>query len=954
MKKYLLLLVSLCFCGISFSEERISDLTLYQDISSSYENEYYPGSIEKVDILQSLYPDSVFTQPSLLLKAGALIKLNYYQDAKITLQNAITHMHTGKDGFIQCHYLLGLANFYLGLYEEALESFYLACKLSLINEEVEYYDASVFFSAESYYKLKDYENAYPLYEHVISKGNVYDKDEYTGCVIRLMDSYNQVGLYDKTASLYDSLVLKANEKTTESGEPYFSQDIVNVLTLTAANAEEKRGNYDRSYLLYSQVIEGGDESLAVLALKNAYVLSEKNLINVSIGELFSRVSETFNNKKIVDDFWVRLGIDEYNNQNYTKALTYFDKVENKENSNVITLYKAKIILDQDETAKGAKEAESVLEAIVLPKEGEEDSENISDTYYSLLLQCKVQQESWEGVPEVFAKIKLPSSKDIYNNSSYYYLNGLYDNVDPSTGVLYASSLCKRELYTEAKTVFEKLYNQDKLPKKYYSEYSNVLFILGYYEDAFNIALEGTDSHKDYVAALCKINMGNLDEAKNYLLTYIKKMSNSDTFIPLSIYYKGFIEYTLGDYKNAYNTFIRFNLEARREDKSYLRNSHYYAAMSSLQNKDFNSAAKEAKLYVDLSENREEKIKATIFNFEILNDAQKYDEAIELMMPYAKENTSFTPNALFKIASVYAKQGKVDLADSTYKAIYRTYPDSVFAEEAMYKCGEVYYFEEDYITSYNRFNDYIYKYVDGKYLDAALYFKGDSALKSGEIDLSIVINNNMLVKFPSSVYSYGAYKNLLTAFYKKEDFTNALDVATKLMKKYPEQAASDNIGTKIKELEQIVGGTDHRIAEKLSLYEKNGKTTTKKGRKIGSEIVKLYAENTYTQETAFEYANKILQEDIEEDEYTYIAEVAEFAGDYCRGTLKNKEAASYYLEAAQYYRSIQNTSKAAAVLYGAAEAFSASGLKGDAVEVAELLKELYPDTNYAALVDKIVR
>ena len=954
MKKYLLLLVSLCFCGISFSEERLSDLTLYQDISSSYQNEYYPGSIEKVDILQSLYPDSVFTQPALLIKARALIKLNYYQEAKITLQNAITHMHTGKDGFTQCHYLLGVANFYLGLYEEALESFYLACKLALINEEEEYYDASVFFSAESYYILEDYENAYPLYEHVVSKGNVYDKDEYTSCVIRLMDSYNKVGLYDKTASLYESLILKTNEILNESGELYFSQNVINVLTLTAAEAEEKRGNYNRSYILYSAVIEGGNESLAVLALKNAYLLSEKKLINVSIGELFSRVSETFDNQKIVDDFWVRIGIDEYNNKNYSKAISYFDKVENKENSNVITLYKAKIVLDQDSTVKGAHEAEKILEAIVLPQTKEEDTENISDTYYSLLLQCKVQSNDWNEVSEIFEKINNPSAKDIYNNSSYYYINGIYEKVDPSTNVLYASSLCKRGLYTEAKVAFENLYNKGLLPSDYYSEYSNVLFILGYYEDAFNITLESTDSHKDYIAALCKINMGSLEEAKNYLLTYIKKMSNNDSFIPLSIYYKGYIEYTLGDYKNAYNTFVRFNLEAREEDKAYLKDSHYYAAMSSLQNKDFNSAAKEAKLYVDLSENREEKIKATIFNFEILNDAQKYDEAIALMMPYAKENSSFTPNALFKIAGVYAKQGKVDLADSTYKAIYRTYPDSVLAEEAMYKCGEVYYFEEDYITSYNRFNDYIYKYVDGKYLDAALYFKGDSALKSGEIDRSIVINNNMLVKFPDSVYAYGAYKNLLTAFYSKEDFTSALDVATKLMKKYPEQAASDNIGTKIKELEQIVGGTDHRIAEKLSLYESNGKTTTKKGRKIGSEIVKLYAENTYTQETAFEYAKKILKEEIEEDEYTYIAEVAEFAGDYCRSKMQNKDAASYYLEAAQYYRSIQNTSKAAAVLYGAAEAFSASGLKGDAVEVAELLKELYPDTNYAALVDKIVR
>ena len=175
-----------------------------------------------------------------------------------------------------------------------------------------------------------------------------------------------------------------------------------------------------------------------------------------------------------------------------------------------------------------------------------------------------------------------------------------------------------------------------------------------------------------------------------------------------------------------------------------------------------------------------------------------------------------------------------------------------------------------------------------------------------------------------------------------------------MEKFPEQASQDNIGTKIKELEQIASGTDHRIAEKLSLYEQNGKSSTLEGRKLGSEIVMLYGENSFTQDLAYEMGKEIVSNIKSEEEYPYMAGVVEFLGDYSRKSLLNKEAADYYLLAATYYRSSNNTSKAASVLYAAAESFVAAGQKGDAQQVANLLKELYPETNYATLVEKIVR
>ena len=60
----------------------------------------------------------------------------------------------------------------------------------------------------------------------------------------------------------------------------------------------------------------------------------------------------------------------------------------------------------------------------------------------------------------------------------------------------------------------------------------------------------------------------------------------------------------------------------------------------------------------------------------------------------------------------------------------------------------------------------------------------------------------------------------------------------------------------------------------------------------------------------------------------------------------------YLKAAEYYRNVKNNSGAASALYGAAEAFAAEGLKGDARETAALLKELYPQSIQAERVDRV--
>ena len=136
------------------------------------------------------------------------------------------------------------------------------------------------------------------------------------------------------------------------------------------------------------------------------------------------------------------------------------------------------------------------------------------------------------------------------------------------------------------------------------------------------------------------------------------------------------------------------------------------------------------------------------------------------------------------------------------------------------------------------------------------------------------------------------------------------------------------------------------------YIKLGQDTTPAGRSAGTELVKLYAESLSTQREAYELAVKLLARQTSSAESADAAFNAEFIAEYCRKNGDNKKAADMYLKAAKYYRSVKNEGGAAASLYGAAEAFAAEGLAGDAKETAALLKELYPQSIQAERVDRV--
>ena len=933
MKKILFAFVFFITGVCAFSADlAASDAQLYNEVKQTFENGFYPGTVTAANQLQKTYPESSFTHSALAYKGEALINMESYDDAVQTLESAVSYMHSGSVEFVRCTFLLGRAYYQKEEYSAALEKFYLACKLSLTIDSLEYYAPSVLYSGRVFYRLEKYEEAVPLFEYVVSNGKSYSSSEYTESLQKLFVSYNKNGKAGKTAALFE--MLNQND---------FETEIFYTLYLYYGDACAELKNNQKAYEAYCRVLESGVESLAVTALKKAYVISSENNLADS-GEVLAKTKTAFeNNPEFLNEFWLRLAIDEYNVKNYSKAETYLSNIDAPDASEFLllkNLYGAKIVLEQNRPINIAEEKLLSVESLLKKSE----TENINDSFYTSLLQCKVQTEKWDEVPGVYSKIKNPDATAKYAVSTYYYKKGQYDKVDAGSGELYASALCKLGRYEAA------CYEYSKLNSLAF-DYAMALFRCGRYENSYKISAGGDSEQKDYLCGLCCVNLRQWKKATEHFAAYISKNSSKSDFMPLSFYYKGYAEYNAAEYKNAYSSFVRFAMESAQKENSYVLKSYEYAVKSALQSVDFKNASVQSGNLVKYSQVGEPKHKAVILSAEIFADYGNYESAINLLAPYSSGHDEFAAQTLFMTARIYENQTNVSQADNTYRRIYEELPKSSYAEEAMYRSGEVYYAHERYSDAYGKFTAYIYKYTSGKFSDAALFYGGDCALRLGETDRSVMLNRTLLQKYPSSVYLYGANKNLLTAYYAQENYSQALQIAKNLLKDFPQQAAEDEIGKRLTELEKIVNGTDRRVAEKETEFAKLGDGSVA-GRHAGTELVRLYAESLYTQNEAYELATRLLAKQTSGSEAADAAGNAEFIADYERRNGENKKAAQMYLRAAEYYRGVKNEKGAAAALYGAAEAFAAEGLLGDARETAKLLKELYPESVQAQRVDRV--
>lgn len=952
--------------GAFCQTQNVSESSLYNEINSAYATGFLPGVIEKASDFERKYPESAYINDIRMQKARALVSAKQNDGAIETLEQLIQVLSQNKENpsvtndIPECYFLMGRAYYEKGQYNKALSSFYMAAKLLKEgNSRSDFYAYSILYAGRIYFNQDNFTDAIPQFEFAVSNGDLFARSDFNEALQKLVISYNESGKADKATALF---------KTISASKENFDPQFYYTTAVYAAQGYEKLKNYQKAYDLYCEVIDAKIESLSVIALKKAYLLADQKKVPVNPGEAFSRNTSSFDNQKeLVLDFWIRLGIDEFDGGNYSLSEKYFDNAALlleegvKGERALVCLYQAKLQLKEEPLDKSKLEQgkKTLMSNEALFKKS--NLQDILDSYYSTLIQFDQLLGNWNDVISNYEKLKNPDSKSAYFAASYFYDKKNYaqaENLlegflsDPLCKKLYASCCLNLKDAKKAVTLYLELEKDGKLDDLSALEYAKALFLKKDYSLAYEKAGKVKNPQASYIGGLCLINLKKWESARDSFNSYIKEASAGADFYRLSFFYKGYAEYNLGEFKNAYASFVRFTSEASDDMNTYLRQACDFAVKSALQNGDMKNASLQAEKLVRISQTREEKQEALLLNAQIYADSGNSQKAVEVLTPFTSEKSDFALQALYQIAQIYEKEGDLGLAEANLEKIMSKSPRSTYAEEACYHEGEMYYSKKEYSASENRFNKYIYKYADGKYADAALFYCADCNYRLSSYEKAIMLCLMFTGKFPQSIYSYGVYTTLLNAYNDEQDYENALATANNLLKLFPEQAASDGIGKRAAELKRLVSGADKQIAQKVNEFEKHGKTSTREGRKIASELVKLYLRNPETEEEGIKLAEEILPLQTGDDEKELFAQNTSLIAEYARKNNDNKTSAQHYLDAAAAYRACGNSEKAAESLYSAAEAFAAAKLKGDARETAKTLKELYPQSHYAVSVDRI--
>ena len=947
LKKTLILLTLFNFRILIFSENYSysvsseTEITLFNEVLSAYKNNFYPGVVSAADDFTKKFSDSVYIPDVLSYKAESLVYLKDFAAAENCLAQVLEMSHTGEDNFVKAVFLFGKSKFYQKEFVEALSYLKKVSSLIINSDLEEIENQSVLLTAKSLYFLEEYEKATLYFESVISNGKKYSQEEYCRALNSLVNCYLECGQLKKITALFESLP-----------ENYFEKDFYFQLCLFTAQAYEELSEYKKSFALYSKVIEGDRGTKAVIALKKAYLISEKFDVGINAGDFFANSILNFENEDdFVEEFYLRLGIDSYNAGDFQTALLHFESIksslEKSENAVNADFYKAKILMEQ-------KKYEDAFEKLQNLKKycNEKNSDGINSSLLICAFNLKNIQEAYNQIPSFYEAVKNPDYTCKYIYSAYFYEKGNFEKVLPDVKVLYASSLCRQQKYSLASAVYAELEKNNQMTSQDYLEYSKALFYQKNYNAAYEKALKSKESDSDFICALCAVNLKNWNSAKNHFYSYIKSQSGKKDFNPLCFYYKGISEFSLGENKDAYSSFVRYISEAK--DSLYLLNSFRYAAQTSVLNHDSKNAYFYGRQLLEKSDSKNEIQTAVIFLYEIYLDFNDLKNAENLLVEYKNGNSDFNARIKILLAELYQRQGKIASSDSEYQSVLKENAKSSYAQEAAYRNGELFYSAQNYDSALKRFSEYIYSYPNGTYIESAIFYAGDSAFKIGEYERCIMYCKTLLQNNEKSIFAFSAQSNLLNSYYEKSDYNSALQTAKNIILNFPEEAKNSGIDKKAGELELIVSGVSPAVVEKKSAFEQNKEENTMQGRILGSELVALYEQNPLTKKDAFELALKILPKQNLSGEEKYAAQNAEVVADYYRTEFENSSAAEYYLKSAGFYRSAGNENKAASVLYSAVEAFVAADSFGDAVQTANLLKELYPKSRYAQRVDNLLK
>lgn len=443
-------------------------------------------------------------------------------------------------------------------------------------------------------------------------------------------------------------------------------------------------------------------------------------------------------------------------------------------------------------------------------------------------------------------------------------------------------------------------------------------------------------NEKYLLGLAYLGTEKYDKAKSFL----------GTDSVFALFYTAYCQYVLGKTSESYENFVKVtkNYPAHRLGIE----SHIYAAKCCIFNNDFENAIREGKFAVNKATDLSQKIEAALLVANLYQEQNKSDEAISLLTSISSTYNEKNIPVKFKIAEIYSLQGKISEANLIYEDIQNFYSGTVYAEEAAFKRGKMYFDNEQYFPAKNHFTYCESNFPKGNFAEQALYYNAISRENLGEIDEAVLQYLKIISLYENSYYVFSAHERLAFLFYENGEYNRALSEINFLQENYTEQVAFSTVNNLKPQLELLISGEDEDMVDLLQQWNKNKKAETLDGMNVGIQLAEKYLVSVEEKEKGVDILNQILAK-ISENTTSYEkAKVAAKANtllglyncinaDYVLGS-------EYYLKSASFYMGISAES-AAESMYKAALALSNARKSKDVELVYNKMKTLYPNSTW---------
>ena len=443
-------------------------------------------------------------------------------------------------------------------------------------------------------------------------------------------------------------------------------------------------------------------------------------------------------------------------------------------------------------------------------------------------------------------------------------------------------------------------------------------------------------NEEYLLGLAYLGTEKYEKAENLL----------GTDSVFALFYTAYCQYVLGKTSESYENFVKVtkNYPAHRLGIE----SHIYAAKCCILNNDFENAIREGKFAVNKATDLSHKIEAALLVANLYQEQSKSEEAIALLSSISSSYNEKNIPVKFKIAEIYSLKGQLSEANLIYEEIQNFYSGTVYAEEASFKRGKMYFDSEEYFQAKHQFAYCENNFPKGNFAEQALYYNAVSREKLGEIDEAVLQYLKITSLYEKSYYVFSAHERLAFLFYENGEYDRALSEINFLQENYSEQVAFSTVNNLKPQLELLISGEDKDMVVLLQQWNSNKKAQTLEGMNVGIQLAEKYLVSVAEKEKGVDILNQILEK-ISENTTSYEkAKVAAKANtllglyncinaDYVLGS-------EYYLKSASFYMGI-STESAAESMYKAALALSNARKSKDVELVYNKMKTLYPTSSW---------